>query len=322
MSNRSTPALQAWAQARQNKVKRWPHPDRDSERLVPLPTPRVSPSFQLEKGSSIYTVGSCFARNIEEELSTHGFELPTLKIKAVEEDRATGRANGMLNKFVTGSMLLELEWALGGKPFNEEFFHEIAPGEYVDLSLKPGMKPVSLERVRTRRREVTENTREVARCRCVTITLGLVESWYDRELDAYLNCTPPLSVVKAKPSRFEFRVSTFDEVYRDVTQMIGLINGCGEEDKYIILTVSPVPLDTTFSGQDVLLANSYSKSVLRAVAETVSQEVDRVDYFPAYEVVTMADAQFAWGGDYRHVNSRIVRHIVQLLVENYMQRPI
>lgn len=206
---------------------------------------------------------------------------------------------------------------MGDTTFADEFFHEVRSGQYVDLSLKPGMKPVSLERARARRREVTSNIAEIADCQCVTITLGLVESWYDRELDVYLNCTPPLGIVKSQPSRFEFRVSGFEEVYRDVTRMIDLINRSGSGEKHIILTVSPVPLDTTFSGQDVLLANSYSKSVLRAVAGVISQESDTIDYFPAYEIVTMADVEYAWGGDYRHVNGRIVKHIVELLVDNY-----
>lgn len=109
MPIQSIPAPEAWTRARANGQKRWPDPKRDPERLIPRPMPVVSPSFHLEKGISIYTIGSCFARNIEEEFNSHGFDLPTLKIAAIEEDRATGRPNGMLNKFVTGSMLLELE---------------------------------------------------------------------------------------------------------------------------------------------------------------------------------------------------------------------
>jgi len=312
------PALEAWDTARKNRAKRWPSPERGKDRLYPRPRPMISPSFTLDRSDSIYTIGSCFARNIEEELSAHGFTLPTLEIAAIPEDNATGRANGMLNKFVTGSMRMELEWALGNKEFSTEYFYR-SGDKYVDLSLKPGMPPVSLNRAIDRRLEVIDNTKKISECNCVTITLGLIESWYDIELDYYLNCTPPYALVKEQPKRFEFRVLDFSEVYQDIYETIGLINVDSINKKKIILTVSPVPLDTTFSNSDVILSNTYSKSVLRSVASTIAQENTNIDYFPSYEIVTLADSEYAWGGgDYRHVNSKLVKHIVNILVENYV----
>jgi hypothetical protein len=55
-----------------------------------------------------------------------------------------------------------------------------------------------------------------------------------------------------------------------------------------ILTVSPVPLTASASGEHVLAATTYSKSVLRAVAGELCQERDDVDYFPSYEMITGA----------------------------------
>jgi len=313
------PALEAWEVARKNKAKRWPGPDRGKRRLFPTPVPVISPTFKLKRSDAIYTIGSCFARNIEEELAAHGMHLPTLEAVSKPEDEATGRPNGMLNKFVTGSILLELEWALGSREFRRDYLYEISEGQFLDPSLKPGMKPVSLARALERREEVTNNTRKAAECDCVTITLGLNESWYDKELDAYLNCSPPLAFIRQNPLRFEFRVLGFEEAYAHVNAVIDLISGASDRAVKILLTVSPVPLDTTFSPSDVLIANTFSKSVLRAVAGTVAQERSNVDYFPAFEIVTLADSQHAWGGDFRHVNSKTVAHIVQLLVDYYIE---
>ena len=50
----------------------------------------------------------------------------------------------------------------------------------------------------------------------------------------------------------------------------------------IVLTVYPVPFSDTFSGQDVIVANTYSKSVLRCVAQDLTELYDHVDYFPSY----------------------------------------
>jgi hypothetical protein len=52
-----------------------------------------------------------------------------------------------------------------------------------------------------------------------------------------------------------------------------------------LLTVSPVPLTATASDQHVLVATTYSKSVLRAVAGKLAMEFDNVDYFPSFDLI-------------------------------------
>ena len=56
------------------------------------------------------------------------------------------------------------------------------------------------------------------------------------------------------------------------------------KDFKMILTVSPVPLTATASGNHVLSSTVYSKSVLRAIAGYWAEK-DFVDYFPSYEIV-------------------------------------
>jgi hypothetical protein len=53
----------------------------------------------------------------------------------------------------------------------------------------------------------------------------------------------------------------------------------------ILLTVSPVPMVATASGQHVLVANGRTKNTLRAVAADLAERRDDVDYFPGYELV-------------------------------------
>jgi hypothetical protein len=54
----------------------------------------------------------------------------------------------------------------------------------------------------------------------------------------------------------------------------------------IILTVSPVPLIATNSGQHVMVATAEAKSILRAVAGQLARYRPYVDYFPSYEIIT------------------------------------
>ena len=59
----------------------------------------------------------------------------------------------------------------------------------------------------------------------------------------------------------------------------------------MIVTTSPVPLHATFTALDVRVANTESKSRIRAA---VSEFVDRhpdVQYFHSYEMVTTAERQ-------------------------------
>ncbi|RMH43080.1 MAG: GSCFA family protein, partial [Alphaproteobacteria bacterium] len=53
-----------------------------------------------------------------------------------------------------------------------------------------------------------------------------------------------------------------------------------------LVTVSPVPLTATASGQHVQVATTHSKSVLRAVCGELAQNLRAVDYFPSYEIIT------------------------------------
>jgi hypothetical protein len=70
-----------------------------------------------------------------------------------------------------------------------------------------------------------------------------------------------------------------------------------------LLTVSPVPLTATASGEHVLSATTYSKSVLRAVAGQLFSERENVDYFPSYEIITGSLS----GAKYFEPNLRSVR---------------
>ena len=88
-------------------------------------------------------------------------------------------------------------------------------------------------------------------------------------------------------------------------------------DQKILLTVSPVALFTTFTQQDVLIANCYSKSALRAAAEAVVVENDHVDYFPAYESVTLSDRELAWEDNLHHPHQGIIDLNVSRMVRAY-----
>jgi hypothetical protein len=74
----------------------------------------------------------------------------------------------------------------------------------------------------------------------------------------------------------------------------------------------------TFSPDDVVLANCYSKSLLRTVAQQWSAKHENVHYFPSYEIVQNSERAVAWEEDLRHVNEKVANHIMSLFLDSYL----
>jgi hypothetical protein len=83
-----------------------------------------------------------------------------------------------------------------------------------------------------------------------------------------------------------------------------------------ILTVSPVPLHTTFMPEDCVIANEYSKTVLRVCAEELARKYANVDYFPSYEIVRSGGlANFH--KDNVHVKPEVVSLVTSYMLSIY-----
>ena len=151
----------------------------------------------------------------------------------------------------------------------------------------------------------------------IIITLGLVEAWYDRKLDTYLNHSP-YGLFISQPTRFELRITNFTENREAVFGLLTYLKAA-RPDLRAVLTVSPVALSDTFSGQDVVVANTYSKAVLRAVAQDVAAGFNWVDYFPSYEMAVLGDPALVWQPDHRHVKRAYVEHIMRQFIGHYLE---
>lgn len=283
-------------------------------------TPSVTPTFSLSSSSKVITIGSCFARNIEEHLNVIGVALPTYQFLSPYNE-SPNRPNGVLNKFTPTSIKEELEWAIAVKQGELDFAESIqqfrfdtSNGQVIDLQLN--YAPISEERFVERRRELLSIYDQIISSDCMTITLGLVERWLDRETGLSVYGAPNSRELLKQKGRFYFSPLTFIEAKEEVERIISVVREVNPEINFLI-TTSPVPLNKTFKDQDVVIANSYSKSTLRAVCGEICSKHENVDYFPSYEMVTFRDPESAFGPDLRHVNDHVVGDVVQLLVDNY-----
>jgi hypothetical protein len=231
---------------------------------------------------------------------------------------ADDEPSAILNNYGTPSIYNEFAWAFGEDEYDpEKHILELRPGKFADLHLPPSLSAKPFEEVLARRRAIIRAYRESADCSVIVMTLGLVEIWYDSATGYYLNVSPRPSHIREFPGRFTLHVLSFEETYDYLERTALLIRKYNNRDAHIILTVSPVPLIATHRAEDVMVANCYSKSVLRAAAETLIARYDFVTYFPSYESVTISDRERAWLDDLVHVTPEIVAFNVSRMVSAY-----
>lgn len=314
----SLPADVAYENLKRNNHSKWPDGRRDTRRLSGVVSVAFEPTFTIEPGEAIFTVGSCFARNIERRFATLGFQMPALEVSLPEEERASDVVNDILNKYPPHSILNEFRWALDPEfPFQEDSYLAMRNGRWHDPHLAGNVAPATLERVRERRAMVQDIYRQSAHCRVVVVTLGLVEAWLDHRTGLYLNEAPPKSVVQAEPDRFTLEILSVADIMEALEALHALLSRFGHPEFRLLVTVSPVPFKATFTGRDALLANTYSKSALRVAVEMFALGHSNVDYFPSYEIVTLTNRSSAFIQDNRHVTSSVVDEIVDRVVEAY-----
>lgn len=297
------PGREAWRQAATAETARWTAA-RISGDVVSV---AFRPKFKIKATDSFFCIGSCFARNIEEHLIYRGLTVLSRKLFSPSSEWPA-RTNGLVNKFTTFSILNEVEWLLDPPNIDASMFAEARHG-WLDLQLSPGATPTSLKRCVERRAYLNQDYfQRIRGADVIIITLGLNEAWRDLARGFYLNATPAKFTVNRDPSRFRAEITDVAGNVDALDRIIATLETLNPSVR-IILTVSPVPLTVTFSGRDVVSANAYSKSVLLCAAQVIAQR-NNVDYFPSYEMVTMADRTSVFAQDCIHVNDSAVAQVI------------
>ncbi len=66
---------------------------------------------------------------------------------------------------------------------------------------------------------------------------------------------------QAFPGRFTVRRLSYEECLQGMRDTLALLRSAGKPEKHFLVTTSPVPMVRTFTHDDVLIANTYSKSL-------------------------------------------------------------
>lgn len=306
------------------KGARWP--DGRIVQLGPFVKPTIKPSFTFSRSDRIFTMGSCFARNLERRLVSLGFDAPMTRYR-IDEGGDRPLDAGVMNKYTVHSMANELAWAVAepgvhanreGRPVPlEQLFLQLEDGTWEDLHLHVEGTPSTFDQVKARRIETEKFTRELKSCNVFIFTLGLVESWFDTETGLHLNRAPPAPSLRKSPSRYRLHVLTHDEILEQLEFMYSLLAAHAPPGFRVLITVSPVPFRATFSGQDATVANTYGKSAQRAAVELFVAHHANVDYFPSYEIATLSDRNEVREFDNIHVTAHAVEQIMDHVIAAY-----
>jgi len=284
--------------------------------------PHIVPKFKLRREDNFYAIGSCFARGIENALSAQNVIVESAAPEFARLQPANEETSGLgfTNKYNTYSILNELRWALDpDAEFPRNSIVPLTKTQWYDPHTNPTLKFVDLEETLQRRALMQTVTKRIKTCRAVIVTLGLAEVWRDVKADVFVNRTPIPSLFKTDPDRYEFQLSSFAANWANLEAIHTLLATFGHPDVRIIVTVSPIPLMNTFSNMDIVVANSWAKALLRAVAQEWAAAHSNVDYFPSYEVVQNSDRREMWETDLRHVRGAGVQQIMQLFLREYME---
>ncbi|MEL6620403.1 MAG: GSCFA domain-containing protein [Pseudomonadota bacterium] len=252
-----------------------------------------TPKFNIQPAHRIVTAGSCFAQHIGRALADRGYGWtdcePAPPYLRGEDARRFGYN---VFSFRTGNIytpaMLEqwLELAYGARDEVTEVWEQ--DGRFHD-PLRPVIEPdgfASADELWDARRTTYAALRSAVETADVFVfTLGLTERWRNRDGDYEYALCPGTVAGTFDNDLHSFANANMRQSYNALERALRLMRSRNRKLR-VLLTVSPVPLTATATGQHVLTATQYSKSVLRAAAGFAADRFDWVDYFPSFEIIT------------------------------------
>jgi|GEM_PF-1607816 len=271
--------------------------------------------FLLSKQTSIVSIGSCFATRIKEWLILNGYNF-----KSYQPWGAVGYSGSFRNREVYNSfnILQEFERAFGSFGSKVPFW-ELDEDEE-KLLLDPYRKYIAWFDHQAMEQELEEHRQQLTKglkeCEILILTVGQAEIWYSTDDGTVYHSRPPKQFFN--PQRDRFRLSTVEENFDNLEKIFQMYHTNNPKGK-IIISVSPVPLRATFQDINSIVANTESKSILRAaVGQFVKEHPDFVSYFPSFEIVTQL-AESPFEADNRHVTDETVNLIMNFFNQYYIE---
>jgi hypothetical protein len=281
--------------------------------------------FAIGRDDKIATAGSCFAQHVSNHLQKNGFSVMDAEPppSALSDDVARSFGykiySARYGNIYTVRQLLQLARDAQSGTVDEADVWEKG-GRYFDAN-RPNIEPQGFDSVEEtlalRRQHLASVKRLFAEMDVFIFTLGLTEAWIDKRSGRVYPTAPGTIAGTYDPEIHEFHNFTAGEIYDDFAEFGRLLRETNPRLR-TILTVSPVPLTATAADEHVLLATTYSKSVLRAVAGELSKKFKRIDYFPSYEIIASPWSRgFFYEPNMRSVSPAGVETVMKVFFEQH-----
>ncbi len=288
--------------------------------------------FAIGQGDKIATAGSCFAQHVTRFLRSHGFSLldveppPEIVTDRIARTLGYKTFSARYGNIYSVRQLLQLaQDAETG--FVDPGNVWVKDGRFYD-ALRPNIEPDgfhSAEEVLALRADHLSKVKRLFREMNIFIfTFGLTEAWIDSRNGRVFPTAPGTIAGTFDPSVHAFHNFGFEEIRSDFIAFLDLVRR-NNPDLKVLLTVSPVPLTATAGDDHVLVATTYSKSVLRAVAGVLAQGHDFIDYFPSYEMIASPWTRgFFYEANLRGVNMGGVDAVMRIFFEQHggLKKPV
>lgn len=280
-----------------------------AERAPLDPGDLYRPRFPVARTTRVATAGSCFAQHVGRALRGAGLRvldaepLPDAVPDAVAQRFGYRLFSARWGNLYTTRQLLQLMREAEGIAIPADPVWE-KNGRFYDAQ-RPSVEPAGLdspELVALHRAGHLAAVRRVLReADLFVFTLGLTECWLHRASGTVFPTAPGTIAGQHDPDVHAFHNSDVSEVLAEFEAFRDLARRINPALRFLI-TVSPVPLTATATGQHVEVATAWSKAVLRAAAGTLYARHADIDYFPSYEVITSQNNR----GAYFEANQRSV----------------
>lgn len=252
-----------------------------------------TPKFAINKSQSICAAGSCFAQHIGTQFKKRGYKFldaeraPQFMDPEDIEKFGFNLYSARYGNIYSIRQLLQMFQRADGTFKPDETVWE-TNGRFFD-PFRPSIEPNGFETAQEVELDQIYHLKQVSsllqKTQIFVFTFGLTEGWINKKDGAALPTCPGTISGEFDDKKYKFHNYTHAEVMADAESFINYALKINSAIKFLF-TVSPVPLTATASGQHVLPATVYSKSVLRAVCGELYNKYPQVDYFPSYELVS------------------------------------
>ena len=274
------------------------------------------------------TIGSCFANEIRKSFAKSGsFKMLPIVDQSIKDCFCDYFRNSYIvnnqwdimphfQYYNTFSILLEFEKAFKiWSQDNSDYFKCKGYGTENDVYVDPYRRYIeakSIDDFIKIKNSMDESYKyAIFNSDVIIITLGMTELFKRKDNNrAICQFEPRLK------DHIYFENSNFESNYNNLNKICELIFSNFPEKK-LVVTVSPIPLLQTFRNCDIFIANTQSKSTLRAVIGELESKWSNLFYFPSYEISMNYNDGFE--DDKRHVKPELADFIIKSFTNSFLK---